>query len=124
MCEVIRHSPLFLFTDRLVCCAVLQTKKAVKIDRRGPDGRDHARKSINDELVAVINDGLYFYEQELRHHTRRPARDNRHAAAPKVTVGQDPTRKIRSCRPDDLGCWVFFQSRHRSRQACWPHYQA
>ncbi|GAQ84247.1 hypothetical protein KFL_001810260 [Klebsormidium nitens] len=71
--------------DRLMI--VTQTKKAVKIDRRGPDGRDHARKSINDELVAVINDGLYFYEQELRHHQHRPARDARHAPHPKVTVG-------------------------------------
>lgn len=72
-------------------CGGVQTKKAVKIDRRGPDGRDHARKSINDELVAVISDGLYFYEQELRHHQHhRPHRDARHAPHPKVTVGEHP----------------------------------
>lgn len=38
-------------------------KKAIRGDRKGPDGRDHGRKSISDDLVSVINDGLYFYEQ-------------------------------------------------------------
>jgi hypothetical protein len=40
-----------------------QSRKASKYDRRGSDGRDHGRKAISDELVSVINDGLYFYEQ-------------------------------------------------------------
>ncbi|KAG6551933.1 hypothetical protein Mapa_006550 [Marchantia paleacea] len=45
---------------------VTQSRKVNKGDRKGPDGRDHGRKAISDELVSVINDGLYFYEQELR----------------------------------------------------------
>jgi hypothetical protein len=42
---------------------MMQSRKASKHDRRGSDGRDHGRKAISDELVSVINDGLYFYEQ-------------------------------------------------------------
>ncbi|CAM6119368.1 unnamed protein product [Calypogeia fissa] len=45
---------------------VTQSRKPNKHDRRGPDGRDHGRKAISDDLMSVINDGLYFYEQELR----------------------------------------------------------
>ncbi|KAL3696037.1 hypothetical protein R1sor_010113 [Riccia sorocarpa] len=45
---------------------VTQSRKSSKGDRKGSDGRDHGRKAISDELVSVINDGLYFYEQELR----------------------------------------------------------
>lgn len=41
----------------------LQSRKSVRGERKGPDGRDHGRKAITDDLVSVINDGLYFYEQ-------------------------------------------------------------
>lgn len=41
----------------------MQSRRQSKSDLRGPDGWDHGRKAISDELVSVINDGLYFYEQ-------------------------------------------------------------
>ncbi|KAG0623674.1 hypothetical protein M758_3G192900 [Ceratodon purpureus] len=59
-------------------------KKAVRGDRKGPDGRDHGRKSISDDLVSVINDGLFFYEQELlQGKTKRPT-----AIPPKVATSE------------------------------------
>jgi hypothetical protein len=45
------------------CMTVQSGKKVIRGDRKGPDGRDHGRKSISEDLVSVINDGLYFYEQ-------------------------------------------------------------
>nr|PNR50940.1 hypothetical protein PHYPA_010126 [Physcomitrium patens] len=46
---------------------VTQSKKMVgKVgERKVPEARDQGPKIIPDDLVSVINDGLYFYEQEL-----------------------------------------------------------
>lgn len=47
----------------IIFVTVQSGKKAIRGDRKGFDGRDHGRKSISEDLVSVINDGLYFYEQ-------------------------------------------------------------
>ena len=53
-----------IWTEPIFMCMTLQSgKKAIRGDRKGPDGRDHGRKSISEDLVSVINDGLFFYEQ-------------------------------------------------------------
>ncbi|CAM6047643.1 unnamed protein product [Sphagnum compactum] len=45
---------------------VTQGRQSIRGDRKGLDGRDHGQKGISRELVTVINDGLYYYEQELQ----------------------------------------------------------
>ncbi len=40
-----------------------QGRQSIRGDRKGLDGRDHGQKGISRELVTVINDGLYYYEQ-------------------------------------------------------------
>eukprot|EP00899_Mesostigma_viride_P008187 jgi/Mesvir1/1736/Mv21188-RA.1 len=42
-----------------------------KGDRAGPDGKDHGRKALGQDMASMINDGLYYYEQELRGGSRR-----------------------------------------------------
>eukprot|EP00249_Psilotum_nudum_P024848 c29308_g1_i2 orf=754-4371(-) len=46
---------------------VTQSRRASKADRKGFEYKDHGRRAITDELATVIDDGLYFYEQELCH---------------------------------------------------------
>jgi len=55
--------------DQLTCFVFIiiwmsvQSKKVVRGERKGLDGRDHGRRAISEDLVSVINDGLFFYEQ-------------------------------------------------------------
>eukprot|EP00249_Psilotum_nudum_P024854 c29308_g1_i8 orf=1020-4403(-) len=44
---------------------VTQSHKVIRVDRKGFDSKDHGRRAMTDELATVIDDGLYFYEQEL-----------------------------------------------------------
>ncbi|CAK9883186.1 unnamed protein product [Sphagnum jensenii] len=44
---------------------VTQGRKSARGDRKGLD-KEHGRKGISRDLVTVINDGLYYYEQELQ----------------------------------------------------------
>ncbi|KAJ7297145.1 hypothetical protein O6H91_Y077000 [Diphasiastrum complanatum] len=44
---------------------VTQSRRTNRGDRKGSDGFEQYRNGISEELATVINDGLYFYEQEL-----------------------------------------------------------
>lgn len=57
---------LSLDEDRMIAklIIVMQSPVPVKKERRTPD--IHNRKAISGELADIINDGLYFYEQDLR----------------------------------------------------------
>jgi len=63
---------------------VTQSKKAIRGDRKGQDGRDHGRKAISEEFASIMNDGLFFYEQEL--HSGRKQRST--AVPPKVVTSE------------------------------------
>jgi hypothetical protein len=57
-------APEALFNPCNVSPFVLkQGRQSIRGDRKGLDGRDHGQKGISRELVTVINDGLYYYEQ-------------------------------------------------------------
>lgn len=48
---------------------VTQSKHRSNVDSKGQDGRVSGQRSISDDLATVINDGLFFYEQELHQST-------------------------------------------------------